>query len=113
MATRQLDERPEDRPGGRAVVPLVTIDWEDDDGLRWVVRVPADQKDDGARGIPVGPPDVSEIGLPADVAARLHNQLHARRLITKQDLRGRMPEVFAALQAAYRVDVVAVTALYE
>ncbi len=85
--------------------------WEDEDGLWWLVMVPPGQ--DGAMGIPVGPPDLSELHLPADVAARLHNQLFHRGLITKRDLRGRTQEVFAALQAAYRVDVVAVTGLYE
>ncbi len=113
MATRKFNDRPEDGTGRRAVTaPLVNIDWQDNDGLWWVVRVPADQADDGAMGIPIGPPDVSGLDLPEPVRRRLHNQLFQRRLITRRDLRGRTREVFAALQAAYRVDVTAVTALY-
>ena len=65
-----------------------------------------------AMGIPVGPPDVSSLGLPDDVSIRLHNQLFHRGLFTKANLRGRGQEIFAALQAAYKVDSAAVTALY-
>ena len=114
MATSKQDAGAGDRASGGAVGgPLVGVDWKDDDGLWWRVWVPADKPEDGALGIPVGPPDTSPLGLPVEVQRRLHNQLHRRGLITKRDLRGRAQEVVAALQVAYRVDAVAVMALYE
>ncbi len=90
---------------------LVDRDYEDPDGYWWRVRVPEDTNDP-SMGIPVGPPDLTALGLPPDLQRRLHNQLHARRLFTRRDLRGRMPEVLAALQATYKVDAQAVTTLY-
>jgi hypothetical protein len=92
--------------------PLVQVDYEDPDGLWWVVRVPQGEEANAHMGIPVGPPDVSSLDLPEAVAKRLHNELFRRRLLTARDLRGRGVEVVAALQAAYRVDAAAVTALY-
>lgn len=90
---------------------LVDRDYEDDDGYWWRVRVPPDCEDP-SMGIPVGPPDLTALGLPPDLQRRLHNQLHARGLFTRRNLRGRMPEVLAALQATYKTDAQAVTALY-
>lgn len=63
-------------------------------------------------GVPVGPPDTSGLGLPEDVAVRLHNQLVARGLLETKNLRGRTQELFAALQAAYKVDVIKLRNLY-
>lgn len=92
--------------------PLVNADYEDEDGRWWRVRVPLGSEGQAAMGIPVGPPDVSSLGLPDAVSIRLHNQLFHRGLFTKVNLRGRSQEVFAAVQAAYKVDSGAVTALY-
>jgi hypothetical protein len=91
--------------------PLVTVDYEDSDGYRWLVRVP-EGCEDASMGIPIGPPDLTALGLPPDIQRRLHNQLHSRGLLTKRDLNGKMREVVAAVQATYRVDAQAVTALY-
>lgn len=90
---------------------LIDADYEDDDGYWWRVRVPEGTVD-LSMGIPVGPPDLSSLGLPAHLQRTLHNQLHARGLLTRRDLRGRMIEVRAALQATYKTDAQAVTALY-
>ena len=90
---------------------LIERDYEDDDGLWWRVRVPEGTVD-LPMGIPVGPPDLTSLGLPPDLQRTLHNQLHARGLLARRDLRGRMIEVRAALQATYRTDAQAVTALY-
>ena len=93
--------------------PLVDSDYTDEEGRRWKVKAPLGSSAPASMGIPVGPPDISDLGLPFDVSVRLHNQLFNRGLFTKRDLRGRGQEVFAAVQAAYRVDVQAVTALYQ
>ena len=104
---------------GTAVVEVIHTDgrlvdrtYEDESGRWWKVRVPEGATTPVSMGIPVGPPDISELNLPDDVGVRLHNQLFNRGLFTRDDLRGRGREVQAALQAAYRVDAVAVTALY-
>jgi len=94
-------------------VPLVRAEYEDEAGLWWVVMVPEGREQAAHMGIPVGPPDLSTLELPPEVAARLHNELFRRGLLTKRDLRGRGMEVFAALQAAYKVDTTAVTTLYQ
>lgn len=90
---------------------LIERDYEDADGYWWRVRVP-EGSGDPSMGIPVGPPDLTPLGLPPDLQRTLHNQLWSRRLFTRRDLRGRMPEVLAALQATYKVDAQAVTTLY-
>jgi hypothetical protein len=90
---------------------LVDRDYEDPEGFWWRVRVPEDALD-LSMGIPVGPPDLTPLGLPPDLQRTLHNQLHARGLFTHRDLRGRMIEIRAALQATYKTDAQAVTALY-
>lgn len=90
---------------------LVECDYEDENGYCWRVRVPEDCEDP-SMGIPVGPPDLTPLGLPPDLQRTLHNQLHARGLFTRRDLRGRMREIQAALQATYKVDAQIVTGLY-
>jgi hypothetical protein len=67
---------------------------------------------DAALGIPLGPPSLAPLGLPLDVEVRIHNQLFARRLFTPRDVKTRRMEILGALQAALRVDIVAIAALY-
>ncbi len=91
---------------------LIDRTYEDQEGRWWKVRIPEGADMPVSMGIPVGPPDLSELDLPHSVMVRLHNQLFNRGLFSRADLRGRGREVHAALQAAYRVDAIAVTALY-
>jgi hypothetical protein len=66
-----------------------------------------------AQGIPVGPPPLDDLGLPAELQTRLHNQLHDRGLLTYGDLRrSSHTEIVAALMAALRLDAGRVAALY-
>ena len=102
--------QPENRSGSG---PLIRVDYEDDTGRKWAVLLPSDDIDDPTMGIPYGPPDFSALDLPEATAIRLHNQLFSRGLLTKQDLKGRHKEVFAAIQAAFKVDVARVTGLYD
>ncbi len=92
--------------------PLVFATYTDADGRSWRVRVPKGAPTPNSMGIPAGPPDISSLGLPHEIMVRLHNQLFNRGLFSRGDLRGRGQEVVAALQAAYKVDASAVTALY-
>ena len=92
---------------------LVQVEYEDEEHLWRVVLVPESSDESTYHmGIEVGPPDLSSLDLPMPVKVRLHNELFRRRLLTRADLRGRGMEVFAAVQAAYKADAAAVTALY-
>lgn len=82
------------------------VDYTDDKGRLWRVRVPDDCPTDRySEGIAIGPPSLDRLGLPEEVAIRLHNQLHGRKLYTRRDVMRRPADVFAALQATYRVDM--------
>lgn len=81
---------------------------------RFVVELPDGASDGEAYlGILVGPPYLESLGLPDEVRVRLNRELNARGLITKNDVRNRTGEVFAALQAAFKIDVARVLNLYE
>ncbi|KKN78143.1 hypothetical protein LCGC14_0353700 [marine sediment metagenome] len=108
MATSS-ERKPEDRSGSG---PLVRQDYEDESGRMWAVAMPSDSDFPPSMGIPIGPPDSSGLHLPEETAVRLHNQLHARGMFTKRDIKGRHKEVFAAVQAAFKVDVAKVTELF-
>lgn len=89
------------------------VDYTDDQGRSWRVRVPDDcPADRFPEGIPIGPPALASLGLPLEVEVRLHNQLFGRGLLTRRDVLRRSGDVFAALQAAYRVDVQTLQTLY-
>lgn len=93
---------------------MVRTTYEDEDGWRWIVLVPAGREEDAAYGVVLGPPDVRAAlpDLPDAIARRLHDELLARELLTANDLRGRGPELQAALQAALRLDVAALQAAF-
>jgi hypothetical protein len=89
------------------------VNYEDEDGFLWLVAIPDDAPDSAASmGVPIGPPDLSSLNLPLETARRLNLQLHARGLFTAKDLRKRHHEIFAALQAALRVDTTTIVNLY-
>ncbi len=99
-----------DWPGGEL---LKEVDYKDDAGRLWRVRVPDDCPPDRfSAGIPVGPPALDSLGLPLDIEARLHNELHARGLLTFRDALNRPKEIQAALQATLKIDVQRIQTLY-
>lgn len=109
-----MESGEERRQGGWTGRPvLVRTTYNDEDGLSWVVLVPKGAEDAPERGIVVGPPDLSPLGLPDDVRWRLHQQLFQRGLIEAKDLRGRTRDLVAALQAAYKVDVARLSEMYQ
>lgn len=98
---------------GHGGTALVEVEYVDDDGLKWLVLIPEDDKAHPERGIPVGPPDFRFLELSPDIHKRLHNGMYDRGLIRYSDIKGRgRDQVFAAVQAAYRVDVARVTEAY-
>ena len=78
----------------------------------WVTLVPLGREADAEIGVPIGPPDTSSLGLSERLDVALNNQLVRRGLITRDDLRGRDRELFAVLQAIFRVDISAIARLY-
>lgn len=96
--------------GGEGSPILVRAEYTDETGRQWITLVPAGQEENAAIGIPLGPPDTRILGLPEETDIRLNNQLFRRGLITKRDIRGQ--DLFAALQAVLRVDMVTLVNLY-
>lgn len=94
---------------------MKTIDWTDDQGRKHRVQLPDDaDESEAALGIPVGPPPVVDLlGLPEEVATRLHNQLHARGLWGLKEALRDAPSVFGALQAALKIDAQGILAAYK
>lgn len=83
------------------------------DGRKQVVLIPDGAPDSHAKmGVLVGPPDLDVLQLPIAIEVRLHNELYNRGLLTRKDVQKRPQELFAALQAALRVDVAAIANLY-
>jgi len=89
------------------------VTYTDDAGRRWVVMLPEGKPDsDASMGIPVGPPSLEPLGLPEEIEVRLHNALVDRGLLTERDAKMRRSHLLGALQAALKVDIVRVAALY-
>jgi hypothetical protein len=87
--------------------------YTDSDGRSWAVLLPDKAPDEDApMGLHVGPPSLDSLGLPKEVAIRLHNQLFDRGIFTLKEARVRRTEIFAALQAAYQVDSTILLNLY-
>ena len=99
-------------PGREGRPILVRAEYTDETGRRWVTLVPPGQEDNASIGIPVGPPDTSTLGLPEETDIRLNNELIKRGLVTKRDIRGKSQGIFAALQAALRIDMATIANLY-
>jgi hypothetical protein len=64
-------------------------------------------------GILLGPPDLSELGLPEEVTTRLHNELFVRGVTRRSDAKAKRADVLNALQAALRVDAQRIIDIYE
>ena len=95
------------RPGVARIV------YTDLDGYWYLVDVPVGHEDRPDLGVRVGPPDLSDLGLPQEIAVELNHQLYNRELYTREDARQRPQEVTAALQAAYRVSATKLLNLYQ
>jgi hypothetical protein len=89
--------------------------YRDKDNYEWRVELPdgADDKD-ADKGIPLGPPDVRELGLPDDLARRLHGALVSQGLFTYNDVMraGGMRAIFSAWQSVLQVDASSIMSLY-
>lgn len=93
---------------------MITVDIEKL-GKKYRVQVPDEAAEElWQYGIVLGPPDLSSLGLPPSIEVRLHNELHVRGLITREDLARRSPaDIVAAIQSALKLDAQGVIALYQ
>lgn len=83
-------------------------DWTDEDGRKHAVFLPDDADNTEAdTGIPIGPLPLGSLGLPLSIEVHLHNELHARGVLTADDLRRRRAEAVNAIAAALKLDVIA------
>lgn len=83
-------------------------DWTDDEGRHHAVLLPDDADPaEAPSGIPLGPLDLSTLDLGEERERRLHNELHARGILTANDLRTRRAEAISAIAAALKLDVLA------
>lgn len=95
-------------------VTLTRTTWIGPDGRKWLRGVPEGAPaSDAAIGIPLGPPDLSDLGLPDEIHVRLHNALYDRHVFSYQDARKDPREINSALIAAFRVSVQRILQLYE
>ncbi len=87
--------------------------YVDEQGRYHAVMLPDDVPDkDAAKGIPVGPPSLVPLGLPEDLEIRLHNELFARKIFSAIDVKKRRIDVFAALQATFKIDIEKIIQVY-
>lgn len=89
------------------------VTYTDKDGRRYERLIPDDAPLSHAKmGVPLGPPCLDALGLSSEIQTRLHNQLHARGILTARDAEQRLNEVSAALMAALKVDAVHILDIY-
>ncbi len=85
----------------------------DEEGRHHAVMLPDDVPDaEAAKGVPLGPPILSSLGLTKEQELRLHNQLFSRGLYGAKDVRARRVDVTAALMSALKVDTERIVQLY-
>lgn len=81
------------------------VTYTDKRGRKFYTMIPNDAPPSEAQhGVLIGPPSLENLKLPVALEVALNNQLHARRILTAADAKHRRQELFAAWQAALRVD---------
>lgn len=89
------------------------LTYTDEQGRMWWVQLPPGVPESEAHlGIPIGPPPVDALGLPVELATRLHNELYLRRIFTYAEAVKRQGDVQSAVRSALRLDTERVIALY-
>lgn len=89
------------------------VRYTDKDGRHTLVWLPDTAPDADARmGVPIGPPPLGALKLPKAIDVRLHNELFARGLFTREDVTRNRRDVISALMAALKVDAEAIIGCY-
>lgn len=92
---------------------LRRVSYEDVEGRLKVSLLPSKALDiEAPNGIPVGPPNLEDLGLPKDIEIRLNNELFHRGILTAQDAIKRRSEVQNALMASLKVDAGKIVDIY-
>lgn len=92
---------------------LKKVIYKDQEGRHKVVLLPEEESEENAAiGVPVGPPDLSELGLPSDMEIRLNNELFYRGILTPQDALKKRAEVSAAIQSVLKLDTERIVVIY-
>lgn len=90
------------------------VTYIDPEGRKFLVQLPDDAPDSHApMGVPIGPPDLSDLNLPLAMEVRLNNALFARQLLTRNDVRRRRQELTAVWQSVLSVDSTVLHNLFE
>ena len=92
---------------------FVRIEYKDEEGRKYLVELPEEHQDMPESGIVIGPPDLSELGLPIEYEVKLNNQLYDRKLFKLADVRRRPEDIDAALKAIFHLDVRKIRNLYK
>lgn len=88
--------------------------WIGPDGRKWLRGIPEGAPlSDAAIGVPLGPPDLSDLELPEEIHVRLHNALFDRNVFSARDARKDPREINSALVSAFRVSTHRILQLYE
>jgi hypothetical protein len=87
--------------------------YTDDTGRKHSVLLPEGVPEEEAeKGIPLGPPDLTELGLPEEIGVRLHNELFYRGIITGNDALRNRPSIMSAIQSCLKLSVDNVLGIY-
>jgi len=90
---------------------LRKVEYTDREGRIFITQLPEGVPDSQAEiGIPVGPPDLTELHLPIETEVRLNNALVRRELIEAKD--ASVERIREALMAALKVDAQRIALLY-
>lgn len=89
------------------------VTWKDEAGRIWVTLIPDNAPEaDAPRGVPLGPPPLTELGLPLEVEVALHNMLVRHRVLTWEDAQTKLSKITAAVNASLRLSAQKVQAVY-
>lgn len=89
------------------------VDYTDKVGRNYKSVLPVEAPlSHAGRGILVGPPDLTPLGLPEAMKVRLHNELVARGLVDYSTVRSHMTDVVSAIMHTFGVDAQTIVALY-
>lgn len=90
---------------------LKRASWIDPEGRKKIVLIP-EESDQAEMGIPIGPPALTELGLPLELEVRLNNELVNRGILTPVEALRNRAEISLAIQSALKLDVDKVVLMY-
>lgn len=90
---------------------LKRASWIDTEGRKKVVLIP-EESDQPEMGIPVGPPPLTDLGLPLELEVRLNNELVNRGILTPVEALKNRAEISLAIQSALKLDVDRIIQMY-